>query len=425
VSARPQPTSERFVRGASAFEAELDYVFRTLRRHGVKARDVEDLAQEVFLVMCRRWSDYDPGRSLRSWLAGIAVKIAQRYHSRGPREIPYDIVDRADESPGPDDQVASARVRALVFATLSKLPDHYRSILLMHELDGLSVREISNRLRLPVFTVHTRLRRARLRLAAAVQARDSAAALFPLGWVAAAVAVAATVAVVWPRTPPARPAAARSAPAAVATVGLTGRWTFDDAAGGVVRDLSGHGNDCVIHGPTATIPGVSGAAVDLGTQGWLECPQPAAAAGRLVEMTASVWINRAQRKAAGAIVTRHLGPGNENYFYLGYADDNLRVWSGSWTGWTTTQHQPTGTWTHVAFTHRGRTTRLYVDGKLAREIHDSTPRGSGTTASPLTIGAAAPWPNHHFDGAVDELLLYDRALSSDEIAALAGRRRAP
>jgi hypothetical protein len=173
----------------------------------------------------------------------------------------------------------------------------------------------------------------------------------------------------------------------------------------------------------ASVAGVSGRAVDLGTEGWLECPQPAVTAGQPVEMTVSVWINRARRKAAGAIITRHLGPTKQNYFYLGYGEDNLRVWSGSWTGWTTTQHEPTGTWTHVAFTHRGRTTRLYVDGKLAREQHDGTPRGAGVTDSPLTIGAAAPWPNHHFDGAVDELRLYDRALTPDEIAALHDRSR--
>jgi RNA polymerase sigma-70 factor (ECF subfamily) len=177
VSARPQPTPESpFATCASSFEAELDYVYRTLRRHGVSGRDAEDLAQDVFLVMWRRWSDFDPGRSLRSWLAGIAVKIAQRYHrSHRQREIPYDDVDRADETPGPDDQVASSRLRALVLATLASLPDKYRAIFVMHELDGIAVREIATQLELPLFTVHTRLRRGRQRFAAALRELDLAA----------------------------------------------------------------------------------------------------------------------------------------------------------------------------------------------------------------------------------------------------------
>jgi RNA polymerase sigma factor (sigma-70 family) len=463
VSARLQPTPESpFGSCARSFEAELDYVYRTLRRHGVTDRDAEDLAQDVFVVMWRRWSDYDPGRSLRSWLAGIAVKIAQRYHrAHSRREIPYDDVDRADEAPGPDDQVASSRLRALVLATLASLPDKYRGIFVMHELDGISVREISNELALPLFTVHTRLRRARLRFTAALReldlvpaealrlerepiavpaatrerlrARLAALALRPapapfpppLPWaspwpwvtVAAAAAGAVTVAVWRAPSPELR------APAAPPPAGLVGRWSFEETSGGTIRDLSGAGHDCVGHelAPAASIAGVHGRALDLGARGWLECPQPAAAAGRPLEMTVSVWFNRARARPNSALVTRHLGPDRENLFYLGFAEDNLRAWSGAWTGWVTVQQEETGQWRHVAFTHQGRTTRLYLDGRLVREQNSGVPRGAGTTESPLTIGAAVHGTDvsHYFDGAVDEVRLYDRALTGPEVAALA------
>jgi RNA polymerase sigma-70 factor, ECF subfamily len=457
VSARPQPTPESpFGSCARSFEAELDYVYRTLRRHGVSGRDAEDLAQDVFLVMWRRWSDYDPGRSLRSWLAGIAMKIAQRYHrSHSRREIPYDDVDRPDETPGPDDQVASSRLRALVLATLGNLPDKYRGIFVMHELDGISVREISTALALPLFTVHTRLRRARQRFAAALKeldlappevlrlerqpiaapaetrerlrARLAALALRPPApsppplpwappwpWVMVAVAAAGAVAVGVSRPAP----APRPAP----TAGLVGEWSFEETSGGIVRDLSGAGHDCVLH-ETASIAGVHGRALELGTRGWLECPQPPAAARRPLEMTVSLWFNRARSRPNAALVTRHLGPDRENLFYLGFAEDNLRTWSGAWTGWATVQHHATGQWRHVAFTHQGRTTRLYLDGRLVREVRNGLPRGDGTTESPLTIGAAVHGADvsHHFDGAVDEVRLYDRALTGPEVAALAER----
>ena len=55
----------------SAFEAELDFVYRTLRRHGAGPTDAEDLTQEVFLVVWRRWRDYDPHRPLRPTTGGV------------------------------------------------------------------------------------------------------------------------------------------------------------------------------------------------------------------------------------------------------------------------------------------------------------------------------------------------------------------
>ena len=60
----PEPT---FASCARAFESEFDYVYRTLRRLGVRGTETEDQAQEVFLVLWRRWAEFDRARSLRSW----------------------------------------------------------------------------------------------------------------------------------------------------------------------------------------------------------------------------------------------------------------------------------------------------------------------------------------------------------------------
>jgi len=123
--------------GSASFEAELDYVLRALRRHGVSARDAEDLAQDVFLVMWRRRADFDPGRPLRAWLAGIAFKVAHEHHKRSRRFWPREGLDPRDERPLPDEQVASARARSLVLGALGRLSERQRAILVMHDLDGL------------------------------------------------------------------------------------------------------------------------------------------------------------------------------------------------------------------------------------------------------------------------------------------------
>src|SRR5215472_17365750 len=58
------------------FAGEFDYVWTSLRRLGVHDRDLEDVAQEVFVHVHRRLDDYDPGRPLRPWLFAFAFRCA-------------------------------------------------------------------------------------------------------------------------------------------------------------------------------------------------------------------------------------------------------------------------------------------------------------------------------------------------------------
>jgi RNA polymerase sigma factor (sigma-70 family) len=125
-----------------AFGAELDYVYRSLRRHGVSRVDAEDLAQEVFLIAWRRRADFDRQRPLRPWLAGIATKLAQQ-HRRRPREIPTDAAAHPEPAVVPRPEELDARV--LVMRVLANLPERHRAVLVLHELDGLSVEEIARR----------------------------------------------------------------------------------------------------------------------------------------------------------------------------------------------------------------------------------------------------------------------------------------
>ena len=59
-----------------AFQGEFDYLCRTLRRLGVRTEDIEDDAHEVFLVLNRKWSDYDPSRQVAASLTGRQVNTS-------------------------------------------------------------------------------------------------------------------------------------------------------------------------------------------------------------------------------------------------------------------------------------------------------------------------------------------------------------
>jgi RNA polymerase sigma-70 factor (ECF subfamily) len=147
-----------------AFQNELDYVYRTLRRLGTAASEVDDLAQEVFLALRRCWSDYDATRPLRPFLFGISFRIASAYERKRRREVAFGVVEVGDAGPGPDDALHAKQARALVMAALEHIPLPRRAVLVMHDIDDVPVSEVASVLEIPLFTVYSRLRKARREL---------------------------------------------------------------------------------------------------------------------------------------------------------------------------------------------------------------------------------------------------------------------
>ena len=172
---------------ARAFSEHSDYVARMLRRYGVLGTDLEDLTQDVFLVACRRWSDYRTDEPLRPWLAGIAFNLARKHRARAWREVPAGEVEPEDQGPPPDEGLEQRRSRRLVLRALAKLRPGDRAILTLTELDGLSMREVAASLGVPLFTAYTRLRRARLRFAAVVAQLQNEAPVEERRWALVAV----------------------------------------------------------------------------------------------------------------------------------------------------------------------------------------------------------------------------------------------
>ena len=152
-----------------AFQSELDYVYRSLRRLGTHPADIEDLGQEVFLALRQSWREYDPGRPLRPYLFGIAFRIASAHGRKRRREVAFGVVEVNEMGPGPDEALQSKQARALVLAALDRIPLPRRAVLLMHDLDGVPVGEVASVLGVPLFTVYSRLRKARRELEVAVR----------------------------------------------------------------------------------------------------------------------------------------------------------------------------------------------------------------------------------------------------------------
>jgi RNA polymerase sigma-70 factor (ECF subfamily) len=152
-----------------AYEKEFDYIFETLRRLGATHGEIEDLAQEIFVVLHRNWPTLDTSRPLRPYLFGIAFRIVSAHRRRRAREILRSDADRQDSGASPEGLLQVKESVELLAIALDRVPLPRRAVLVMHDLDGIDVAEIAERLSISRFGVYARLRKARKELAAAVR----------------------------------------------------------------------------------------------------------------------------------------------------------------------------------------------------------------------------------------------------------------
>lgn len=153
------------------YEAELDYVWNSLRRLGVAPAHLEDLTHDVFSVAWKKLADYDRARPIRPWLFGIAMRLASDFRQLAwqTREVGGEEIDAEDSAPTSDEWVARRQAQALVRKALDTMAMERRAVFVMHELDGVAIPEVAQALNVPLNTAYSRLRLARRDFAAAVE----------------------------------------------------------------------------------------------------------------------------------------------------------------------------------------------------------------------------------------------------------------
>jgi RNA polymerase sigma-70 factor (ECF subfamily) len=153
----------------SLFDAEFGYVCRALRRLGVPAGDVEDVAQELFVTVHHNLAEYDARRALRPWLFSFALRFAANYRrlARNQGHVSDEALRRL---PAGD---ANAEARDVVLRALEGLDFDRRTVIVMHDLEGFDAPEIATQLGIPLNTVYSRLRLARAEFRSAVEALQS------------------------------------------------------------------------------------------------------------------------------------------------------------------------------------------------------------------------------------------------------------
>ena len=217
--------------------------------------------------------------------------------------------------------------------------------------------------------------------------------------------------------------------------GLVVWLKLDETSGTQASDSSGNQNDgLLVGGPTWVSGQIDGAIAldntDLnGNQDWIEIP-PDESQNMGQTLTLAAWVNAERFRNGDGIITKgqnitsyamRLGGDGRVMFTANFGEPFGFVGSGDWfSAGSISANQ----WHHVAVSYDGSTIRFYIDGvKDTTEVPVELLFGRAT--QPLHIGADLPDDNQYFDGRVDDVRVYNRALSATEIAGLATVENAP
>ena len=176
---RLRPTvGPRAVRAAVRTDAELElrtiyrehgrFVWLSLQRLGIHRSDLDDVAQEVFMIVHRRLDTFDRRSRLSTWLFGICIRVAANYRRRRrpKRELlgGGNVDERPSQTAAADDLLVRREQRELAEQALSRLEVTHRATFVMFEIESLSCLEIAELMNVPVGTVYSRLHNARRQL---------------------------------------------------------------------------------------------------------------------------------------------------------------------------------------------------------------------------------------------------------------------
>ncbi len=145
------------------FLTHAAFVLRLVRRLGVRASDVDDVTQEVFMIVHRRRADLHEGVQVRSWLFGISRRVVANYRRQLQRrkELPSPQLDTLPVASDQADQLQSARDRERLELALSRLDSEKREVFVLFELEGLDMRVVADMVGCPLNTAYSRLYAAR------------------------------------------------------------------------------------------------------------------------------------------------------------------------------------------------------------------------------------------------------------------------
>ena len=207
---------------------------------------------------------------------------------------------------------------------------------------------------------------------------------------------------------------------ALDTEGLVGAWLLDEGKGETVKDSSDNGLDGKIgKGKPKWVDGKFGGAMEFGGQDMVTVEDDNAL--DLEEFTIAAWVNIPKVSGAWQIIAskEHRGPTGRNYGLFGHINSGVVHYSfttnSGWKSFDAKTVVTDGDWHHVAGTYDGSDFKLYLDGAVDAQVAPGTKPDNHDNF--LFIGGC-DIGNYWMTGTIDEVVLYDRALSEKELNEL-------
>jgi len=174
-AASPPSASVAAMSYEDIYRDHFDFVWRNVRRLGVPEALADDAVQDVFVVVHRRLGEFEGRSTMRTWLFGILSRVARDYRRSRMRQNNKALAIAAEgdpqAGPTPADIAARREAARILEQLLEEIDEDKREVLVLVELEQMSVADVADALALNVNTAHARLRAAR-------QAFESAAMRF-------------------------------------------------------------------------------------------------------------------------------------------------------------------------------------------------------------------------------------------------------
>lgn len=164
----PRPDTPQVLDFQRIYRDEVSNVYGFLYRLGAPKSELADLTHDVFTTAIDKWQSFDRSRPVRPWLLGIAWRIASEHRARKRPDLVDELPEIEDEA-NPQANVDARDAQRVLSRGLTALDEPKRAAFVLHELQGLSVAEVSQTMAAPLQTTYSRLKAAREELAVAVR----------------------------------------------------------------------------------------------------------------------------------------------------------------------------------------------------------------------------------------------------------------
>ncbi len=151
-------------------------IYTYLVRCGISIDSRDDLFQDIFLKIHAAAASYQPKRPLKPWVFTIAANTVRNHFrmEKNRRTVPLkqDFETQADSSPGTERIAVANETVSWLEQAITRLPLAQREVLVLTTIQDLQLKDVACILKIPLNTVKTHLRRARLNLLKAKAMRE-------------------------------------------------------------------------------------------------------------------------------------------------------------------------------------------------------------------------------------------------------------